>query len=121
MKLGPMTYVAHYIYAEEKYHLTSHGGDMYGRIEGDPAAEIRGELLKSIAMMPSFGPSHELLGFFEMVQGDNLATAEQQLHWSRKTNRISSRWRRCSSPSTNSTPPAARCSRCCCCRMWTRN
>ena len=29
--------------------------------------------------MPNFGPAHELLGFFEMVQGDSLATAEQQL------------------------------------------
>jgi thioredoxin-like negative regulator of GroEL len=29
--------------------------------------------------MPSFGPAHELLGFFEMVQGDSLATAEQHL------------------------------------------
>jgi tetratricopeptide (TPR) repeat protein len=79
MKLGSASYVAHYLYAEEKYHQTSQGGEMYGRIEGDSAAEIRGELVKSIAMMPSFGPAHELLGFFEMVQGDNLATAEQQL------------------------------------------
>jgi Flp pilus assembly protein TadD len=29
--------------------------------------------------MPDFGPAHELLGFFEMVQGDNLALAEQHL------------------------------------------
>ena len=29
--------------------------------------------------MPNFGPAHELLGFFEMVQGENLAAAEQQL------------------------------------------
>lgn len=79
MKLGTVNYVAHYMYAEEKYQQTSHGGDMYGRIEGDPAAEIRGELIKSIAMMPSFGPAHELLGFFEMVQGDNLPAAEKEL------------------------------------------
>jgi tetratricopeptide (TPR) repeat protein len=79
MKLGSISYVAHYLYAEEKYHQTSHGGEMYSRIGGDSAAEISGELVKSIAMMPSFGPAHELLGFFEMVQGDNLAAAEQQL------------------------------------------
>jgi thioredoxin-like negative regulator of GroEL len=29
--------------------------------------------------MPDFGPAHELLGFFEMVQGENLAGAEQHL------------------------------------------
>ena len=29
--------------------------------------------------MPDFGPAHELLGFFEMVQGDDLALAEQHL------------------------------------------
>jgi tetratricopeptide (TPR) repeat protein len=79
MKLGSISYVGHYLYAEEKYHLTSHGAEMYSRVEGDPAAEIRGELIKSIAMMPSFGPAHELLGFFEMVQGDNLPAAEEQL------------------------------------------
>lgn len=29
--------------------------------------------------MPDFGPAHELLGFFGMVQGENLPAAEQQL------------------------------------------
>ena len=29
--------------------------------------------------MPNFGPAHELLGFFEMVQGEDLASAEQHL------------------------------------------
>jgi Flp pilus assembly protein TadD len=29
--------------------------------------------------MPDFGPAHELLGFFEMVQGDDLSLAEQHL------------------------------------------
>ena len=80
-KLGPLSYVAHYVYAKEKYHETVHGENMYGRIEGDQAAEVRGELKKSIALMPSFGPAHELLGFFEMVQGDNLALSEQQLQY----------------------------------------
>ena len=48
-------------------------------LRGDQAAEVRGELKKSIAMMPTFGPAHWLLGFFEMVQGDNLALAEKEL------------------------------------------
>jgi thioredoxin-like negative regulator of GroEL len=29
--------------------------------------------------MPTFGPAHELLGFFELVQADDLPAAEQQL------------------------------------------
>ena len=29
--------------------------------------------------MPHFGPAHELLGFFEMVQGEDFALAEQHL------------------------------------------
>jgi thioredoxin-like negative regulator of GroEL len=29
--------------------------------------------------MPSFGPAHELLGFFEMVQGEDFVAAETQL------------------------------------------
>lgn len=78
-QLGPLSYVAHYVYAQEKYHQTAHGGDMYGRIEGDQAAEIQGELEKSIAQMPVFAPAHELLGFFEMVQGSDLASAEKEL------------------------------------------
>ena len=79
MKFGSTSYIAHYLFAQELYHLTAHGSDMYGRIEGDKATEIKGELDESIATMPSFGPAHELLGFFEMAQGDNLPAAEQQL------------------------------------------
>jgi len=79
MKLGSTSYVAHYLYAQEKYLQTSHGSDVHSRIEGDSAAEVKNELDKSIAIMPSYGPAHELLGFFEMVQGDNLPAAELQL------------------------------------------
>jgi Flp pilus assembly protein TadD len=79
MKLGSVSFMAHYLYAQEKYHLTAHGQDMYSRLDGDQADEISGELNKSIALMPNFAPSHELLGFFEMVQGDDLAAADEQL------------------------------------------
>jgi len=79
LQLGSDSFLAHYIYAQEKYHLTAQG-NMYGRLEGDQADEIRDELDKSIRLMPSFAPAHELLGFFDMVQGDDLATAEQQLN-----------------------------------------
>ena len=80
LQRGSTSFLAYYIYAEQKYRLTAHTGNMYGRIEGDQAAEIRGELEKSIALMPDFAPAHELLGFFQMVQGDSLAAAEEQLN-----------------------------------------
>jgi tetratricopeptide (TPR) repeat protein len=79
LQLGSTSFLAHYIYAEEKYHLTAHG-DMYGRLDGAEAEEISDELDKSIRLMPVFAPAHELLGFFEMVQGEDLASAEQQLN-----------------------------------------
>ncbi len=81
MQMGSTSFLAHYIYAQEKYHLTAQGGDMFGPLHGDQAGEIRDELGKSIALMPDFAPAHELLGFFEMVQGDNLVDAERQLNY----------------------------------------
>jgi tetratricopeptide (TPR) repeat protein len=79
LHLGSDSFLAHYIYAQEKYHLTASGNDMYAPLHGDLAGEIQGELEKSIQLMPNFAPGHELLGFFEMVQGNDLAAAEQQL------------------------------------------
>jgi tetratricopeptide (TPR) repeat protein len=79
LQRGSTSFLAHYFYAEEKFRRTADSQDRYARLKNDEAAEIRGELQKSIALMPSFGPAHELLGFFEMVQGDSLTTAEQQL------------------------------------------
>ena len=78
LQLGSTSFLTHYTYAREKYHLTARG-DSYGPLSGDLAAEIRNELEKSIALMPNFAPAHELLGFYEMVQGDDIASAEQQL------------------------------------------
>jgi tetratricopeptide (TPR) repeat protein len=79
LQRGSTSFLAHYVYAEEKYKRTADSQDRYAPLKNDEPAEIRGELQKSIALMPNFGPAHELLGFFEMVQGDSLATAEQQL------------------------------------------
>ena len=79
LQRGSTSFLAHYIYAEEKYRRTADSQDRYTRLKNDEAAEIRGELQKSIALMPSFGPAHELLGFLEMVQGDSLTMAEQHL------------------------------------------
>jgi tetratricopeptide (TPR) repeat protein len=76
---GSSSFLAHYSYAREKYRLTADSQEEYTRLKNDDAAEIRGELQKSISLMPDFAPAHELLGFFEMVQGENLLVAEQQL------------------------------------------
>jgi tetratricopeptide (TPR) repeat protein len=80
LQRGSTSFLAHYIYAQEKYHLTAHGGEMYSPLHGDEAEEIRSELERSMMLMPNFAPAHELLGFFEMVQGDNLSLAEEQLN-----------------------------------------
>ncbi|HEY1787758.1 MAG TPA: tetratricopeptide repeat protein [Verrucomicrobiae bacterium] len=79
LQLGSTSFLTYYIYAQEKYHLTAHG-TMYGPLSGNQAGQIRDELDKSIALMPDFAPAHELLGFFEMVQGEDIAAAEQQLN-----------------------------------------
>jgi tetratricopeptide (TPR) repeat protein len=77
---GSTSFLAFYIYAREQYQLTADAQDRHAPLKNEAAAEIRGELQKSLALMPDFGPAHELLGFFEMVQGENLALAEQHLH-----------------------------------------
>ncbi|HSY74754.1 MAG TPA: tetratricopeptide repeat protein [Dongiaceae bacterium] len=79
LQLNSSSFLAHYSYAREKYRLTANSQEEYVALKNDDAAEIRGELQKSISLMPDFAPAHELLGFFEMVQGENLPAAEQQL------------------------------------------
>jgi tetratricopeptide (TPR) repeat protein len=76
---GSTSFLAHYTYARESYQLTADAGEHYTRLEKNAAAEIRAELHKAITLMPDFGPAHELLGFFETVQGEDPALAEQQL------------------------------------------
>jgi tetratricopeptide (TPR) repeat protein len=79
LSLGSGSYLAHYVYAEEKYELTADDRGRHSRLGKEAAAEIRAELEKSIALMPFFAPSHGLLGFFDLVQGEELPQAEQHL------------------------------------------
>jgi tetratricopeptide (TPR) repeat protein len=79
LQRGSTSFLAYYVHAREKYRLTADAQDRYAPLKNEAAAEIRGELQRSLALMPDFGPAHELLGFFEMVQGENLALAEQHL------------------------------------------
>jgi tetratricopeptide (TPR) repeat protein len=76
---GSTSFLAYYIHARERYRLTADAEDRYAPLKNEKAAEIRGELQKSLALMPDFASANELLGFFEMVQGENLALAEQYL------------------------------------------
>jgi Flp pilus assembly protein TadD len=78
MPLGPLNFLAHYTYAREKYLLTANGPRMHP-LGKEAAAEIRSELQRSLALMPDFGPAHHLLGFFEMVQREDIAAARQHL------------------------------------------
>jgi tetratricopeptide (TPR) repeat protein len=79
LERGSKSFLAHYAYAREKLRLTAKSGDSYSRIEGPEAAAIREELQKSLTLMPNFGPAHHLLGFFLLIQGDELAEAEKHL------------------------------------------
>jgi Flp pilus assembly protein TadD len=79
LQLGSTSFLAHYMYAAERYRLTCKTPDMFTEVDEQTAAEIRGELQKSLTLMPNFGPAHRLLGFFLMVQGENMAEAEQHL------------------------------------------
>jgi tetratricopeptide (TPR) repeat protein len=78
MRLGPLNFLGHYTYAREKYRLSANGTHMHP-LEKELAAEIRGELRRSLALMPDFGPAQHLLGFFEMVQGEDFSAAERHI------------------------------------------
>ena len=79
LQRGSRSFLAHYIYAREKYRIIAHHSDQYSKIDEESAAEIRSELHKALTLMPDFAPAHHLLGFFEMVQGEDLPGAEKHL------------------------------------------
>jgi tetratricopeptide (TPR) repeat protein len=79
LRHGATRFLSHYAYAREKYRLATDAQGRYVPLKKEESVEVRGELQKSVALMPDFGPAHELLGFFEMVQGEDLAAAEQHL------------------------------------------
>jgi tetratricopeptide (TPR) repeat protein len=79
LKHGSTSFLAYYIYARAKFKLTANPPDHYARLEKDKAAVIRNSLQRSLELMPNFGPAHHLLGFFELVQGEDLNAAERHL------------------------------------------
>jgi tetratricopeptide (TPR) repeat protein len=81
MARGSGNFLVYYAYARDKYHATADAEGRLARLADPEAGEIRQALQRSIALMPTFAPAHELLGFFEMIQGDDLAVAGQQIQY----------------------------------------
>jgi len=79
LQRGSSSYLVHYLYAWEKFRLAADAQDGRGSLSGETAAEIHDELLKSIVLMPNFGPSHELFGILEAERGGNMPLAVQHL------------------------------------------
>jgi tetratricopeptide (TPR) repeat protein len=79
LQRGSISFLAHYIYAAQKFKLASQSADYFVAVKGEAANEIRTELKKSLSLMPDFGGAHHLLGIFELVQGENAAEAEKHL------------------------------------------
>ena len=77
--LGPISFLSHYEWAKELLQTTAKSKNSFTTVQLKIAAEIKGELQKSLALMPDFGPGHELLGFFLMVQDEDLPLAERHL------------------------------------------
>lgn len=79
IQLGSTSFLTFYAGALEQFRSLAQGEGQYARLPKNEAAEIRGNLEQSIALMPDFGPSQQLSGFFEMVQGERMAEAGQRL------------------------------------------
>lgn len=73
---GSSNYLSHYLYAEERFRQLEDNEGRHTRFDSQLAADLRAELQKALALMPDFGPAHELLGIVDLVQGDDLASAE---------------------------------------------
>lgn len=77
---GSATYLSHYSYAMEQL---LQGGDSEGRYHSKLpdalATAIYGELLRTVTLMPDFGPGQHELGFLELVQRYEVLEAEKHL------------------------------------------
>lgn len=77
LQRGSKSFLAHYLYASQKYQLTGDADGRHTHLPEDTAEPIRMELEKSLALMPDFSRAHYLLGFLELVQGRDAVAAEQ--------------------------------------------
>ncbi len=76
---GSTSFLAHYLCAREKLMLSAPAPDTYTRLEATEATQVRSELETALKLMPSFGPAQHLLGFFQLIQGEDLADAAQHI------------------------------------------
>ncbi len=75
---GSVNFLAYYFYAWGEFHVAAEAPDAQGRLPKTTALEIHNDLLQSFALMPDFGPAHELFGIVELARG-NAAMAELHL------------------------------------------
>jgi len=76
LQRGSTSFLAHYLYADEKYELAGDADGRHSRLPNEAVEAVRAELEKSLALMPDFSRAHYLLGFLEMVQGREAIAAE---------------------------------------------
>lgn len=79
IRRGSTSFLAHYAYAREELILSARAPDTYTRLEGSEAAEVRKELETALTLMPEFGPAHHWLGFLQLIQAEDFASAAQHL------------------------------------------
>jgi len=72
-------YIAHYVFASEKLRLDGRGSRQSGTGPKTGIEDIQSHLRTSIALMPSFGPAHYLLGRSCLEDGGDLGLAERHL------------------------------------------
>jgi tetratricopeptide (TPR) repeat protein len=79
--LNSGSFLAHYLYAWEQFKRVADDAGQREALPPETTAEIHDELLKSLTLMPNFGPAHELFGIFELAQEHRptLAAAHLQL------------------------------------------
>jgi len=76
---GSGSYLAYYLYAREQFHSAAEAPGGPDGIPAPLANELRAELLKSLTLMPDFGPAHELFAILEMGRGGQPMVAEEHL------------------------------------------
>jgi tetratricopeptide (TPR) repeat protein len=79
IKLNSGNFLTYYAFGCEKLRESRSSSDGYRKLEKAKAEEIRKALNKAITIMPDFGPAHHLLGFFEVIQREDLNAAETHL------------------------------------------
>jgi tetratricopeptide (TPR) repeat protein len=81
-RLGAKSYLFHYWLGRERLMLLKDSDGSFRTLSPEKASQlngIRSSLGESIRLMPRFPLAHYYLGFLELLQGDNLFSAETHL------------------------------------------